>query len=138
MLRRALIREIAEWSTELPNRFETEQLCSMALALLDVAELVPGDGDVVERVRKELNDRRRDIDAMRDAEDRLLAAQKRIAALETELNECDDLRAKLAALAAAAEKHRNAWRYPSPATADRAATGPRLDAAIAAAREALK
>lgn len=68
--------EIAEM--QFGGRPANPKLCSMALALLDVAELVPGDGDVVERVRH-LNGE------VLDGLDVIETREERIAALETEL-----------------------------------------------------
>lgn len=96
-----------------------EELCAMALALLDIADLVPGEGDVVERVRHSLAGAHHEVirnltEQLRRAEAELSEARKAhgIASYEMMAAQRDraeaavkSLYAKLAALADAWARH---------------------------------
>lgn len=73
---------------------ESDELCAMALALLDIAELVPGDGELIERVRElkdELGGHSADERVHVLQAERISGLQEQLRRAETERDEARDL-----------------------------------------------
>lgn len=143
MLMRDQLQRDLNWFRSRGDRRRDVVRCRMAIALLDVAELVPGEGDVVERVRELKAAHEFDARAGQIASDNADDFCEQLRRAEAELAEARaeqrrtiegadflarDLRSKLAALRDAAKRYRNGDRSENQG----------LDAAIADADEALK